>query len=130
MQFISNDLVFKFLKFIAVGFSGVIVDFSCTYLSKEKFGFNKYLANSLGFVFATVTNYFLNHYWTFEKQDAVKIVEFSNFFMIALIGLGLNNLIIYFVNDKGKINFYRAKLFAIVVVSIWNFFANYLYTFA
>lgn len=126
----TYTLLIKFLKFGLVGLSGVVVDFSFTYLSKEKIKLNKYLANSTGFTMATISNFFLNHYWTFEKRADARIVEFSQFFLIALIGLGLNNLIIYFLTDKGKLNFYKAKLFAIVVVSIWNFFANYLYTFA
>ncbi|MGV8880019.1 MAG: GtrA family protein [Sphingobacteriaceae bacterium] len=130
MDFIKPGLFFKFLKFIVVGFSGVIVDFSFTYLSKEKLKFNKYFANSIGFAIATSNNFFLNHYWTFEKMVPAKIIEFGNFFLIALFGLGLNNLIIYFLNDHRKINFYQAKLVAIIIVSIWNFFANYLYTFA
>jgi putative flippase GtrA len=130
MPFITQDLIFKFVKFILVGLSGVLVDFSFTYLSKEKLRFNKYVANSIGFTIATISNFFLNHYWTFEKNAPAQVVEFSQFFLIALVGLGLNNLIIYFLNDSGKVNFYKAKLFAIVLVSVWNFFANYLYTFA
>lgn len=130
MDIIKPGLFLKFLKFIIVGFSGVILDFSFTYLSKEKLKFNKYLANSIGFSMATISNFFLNHYWTFEKMVSAKIIEFGNFFVIALFGLGLNNLIIYFLNDQRKINFYQAKVVAIVIVSVWNFFANYLYTFA
>jgi putative flippase GtrA len=38
-----NEVLLKFIKFCAVGGSGVIVDFSLTYLCKEKFRLNKYL---------------------------------------------------------------------------------------
>ena len=45
-------LIWKFVKFCVVGFSGMVVDFGVTWLCKEKLHWNKYLSNSLGFVLA------------------------------------------------------------------------------
>lgn len=117
--------------FSVVGASGVIVDFSITWLFKEKVKIHKYLANSLGFVTATITNYLLNRYWTFYVQGTeARFHEFSKFFFIALIGLAINNSILYLFHEKLKWNFYLSKLMAIGIVSIWNFLFNYLYTFS
>ncbi len=122
---------FKFIKFGIVGLSGMALDFGITYLCKENIKLHKYLANSLGFVFATVSNYLLNRYWTFiASGHEARFTEFSKFFGIAVIGLVMNNGIIYFFNDRLKFNFYLSKLFAIIIVSVWNFLANYMYTFA
>ncbi|EJF10423.1 GtrA family protein [Pontibacter sp. BAB1700] len=41
----------------------------------------------------------------------------------------INNLIVYLLTEKVKLNFYISKFIAIVVVFIWNFLLNYLYTF-
>ncbi len=127
---ISKEFIFKFLKFGVVGFSGIAVDFGVTYFLKEQLNIHKYVANSTGFLLATISNYFLNKYWTFESNDPKIFQQFGEFFAIALIGLIFNNIIIYILNDKLKINFYLSKAFAIMAVSIWNFFANYIYTFA
>jgi len=127
---LSTELIFKFLRFGLVGFSGIFVDFGVTYILKEKFRLHKYVANSVGFLLATTSNYVLNRYWTFQSHDPKAFEQFGKFFAIALIGLIFNNLIIYILNDKLKINFYVSKLFAILAVSLWNFFANYIYTFA
>ncbi|SEN00222.1 Putative flippase GtrA (transmembrane translocase of bactoprenol-linked glucose) [bacterium A37T11] len=109
----------------------MLVDFGVTYVCKEKLGLHKYLANSLGFVLATISNYFLNRYWTFMANGhEARLMEFSKFFIIAVIGLAVNNAIVYVLNDRLKINFYLAKLGAVALVSIWNFLANYMYTFA
>ncbi len=127
---LTKEFIFKFIRFGIVGFSGIFVDFGTTWTLKEKFTIHKYVANSCGFLFATVTNYFFNRYWTFQSHDPKAFQQFGKFFTIALIGLLFNNVIIYILNDKLKINFYLAKVFAIIAVSIWNFFANYIYTFA
>jgi putative flippase GtrA len=126
---ITKELILKFIKFGIVGVSGILVDFSITYFFKEKVKLQKYVANSLGFIMATFSNYLLNRYWTFESHDPKAFEQFSKFFIIALVGLIFNNLIIYFLNDRLKINFYVSKICAIAVVSVWNFFANYIYTF-
>lgn len=126
----NAEFFLKFVKFGVVGFSGIFVDFGITYFCKEKLKIHKYISNSLGFATATVSNYLFNRYWTFQSHDNEQLTQFGKFFGIAMIGLVLNNLLIYFFNDKLKFNFYLSKVFAIAIVSIWNFFANYLYTFA
>ena len=126
---IDSALIWKFVKFCVVGFSGMVVDFGVTWLCKEKFKWNKYLSNSLGFVLAATNNYIWNRLWTFQSTSAEIPVEYSKFLIIAIIGLGINNLVIYLLHDKFKLNFYLAKLFAIGVVTLWNFIMNYLFTF-
>ena len=124
-----QSIFFKFLKFGVVGFSGLVLDFGITYAAKEKLRWNKYIANSLGFLVASVSNYYLNRIWTFHSADPEIGWQFSKFLLIAVIGLLLNNFIVYLLTDRGKFNFYIAKLGAIVIVFFWNFSVNYIYTF-
>lgn len=123
------EFFLKFIKYGVVGFTGVIVDFSVTWLLKEVFRANKYIANSIGFTVAATSNYYLNRIWTFASTSDNVAREYSLFLGISLIGLLLNNLLIYILNDKFKFNFYLSKLFAIGVVTVWNFIANYFITF-
>lgn len=125
----NNALLIKFLKFSIVGFSGIFVDFGITWLCKEKGKIQKYLANSLGFITATLTNFYLNRIWTFSNQDPSIVFQFGKFALISSIGLIFNNLILYVFNEYFKIEFYLAKLGAIGIVVFWNFFANYYFTF-
>lgn len=120
----------KFLKFGLVGGSGVIVDFFFTWLLKEKFKVQKYVANAIGFAIAASTNWFLNRIWTFESRNPEMLVEYTEFLVVSLIGLAINSLVLWILTDKLKFNFYISKLGAIAVTTVWNFFANYLYTFA
>lgn len=123
------SLIFKFIKFGVVGFSGMIVDFGVTWFCKEKLRWNKYISNSLGFIIAATNNYIWNRLWTFGSESEQVTREYGLFFLISLIGLGLNNLIIYILHDKFRLNFYLAKIFAIGCVTVWNFGMNYLFNF-
>jgi len=126
----SEAFLFKFLKFGAVGFSGLFVDYGITYLCKEILKIQKFVSNSIGFTVAASSNYILNRIWTFESTNPDIAIEYTEFIVISLIGLVINNLILWFMLKRFKWNFYLCKLFAIGVVTIWNFFANALFTFA
>ena len=126
---LSESFFFKFVKFGIVGFSGVFVDFGITYLTKEKLKVPKFIANAIGFSTAATTNYYLNRIWTFQSNNPEVMVEFGEFFAISMLGLGINTLILWTLVTKFKMNFYVAKIFAIAVVTIWNFFANAFITF-
>jgi putative flippase GtrA len=126
---IDEIFIWKFLKFCLVGFSGMIIDFGTTWLLKEKIKINKYLANSTGFILAASSNYLFNRFWTFHSVNPRVASEYVSFISISLVGLAINNLIIYMLNEKFRLNFYLSKLFAIGVVTVWNFFMNYLITF-
>jgi len=127
---IDRLLIWKFLKFCLVGFSGLIVDFGSTWILKEKFKINKYYANSAGFILAATSNYMLNRYWTFHSESTRIATEYISFITISVIGLGLNNLVVYLLTEKVKFNFYLSKLFAVGAVTLWNFTMNYLITFS
>ena len=129
-EFFSPELVQKFIKFGIVGFSGLFVDFGITYLTKEKLRIPKYVANAIGFISAATSNYFLNRVWTFESHNPEIMFEYSQFIVISLIGLVINTMILWLLVSRFKMNFYVAKVFAIVVVTIWNFFANLYVTFS
>jgi len=119
-------MIEQFLKFCIVGGSGVFVDFGITYLCKEWLRLNKYVANSLGFLCASTTNYILNRIWTFHNENPDITGQYLRFLGIAAVGLVINNLTIWLLHGRFRLNFYLAKLFAIGVVTFWNFFMNYL----
>lgn len=122
-------LIIKFIKFCIVGFSGLIIDFIITYISKEKLKIHKYISNSLGFVIAVCTNYYLNRIWTFDSDSTQIFEEYTSFFIISIVGLITNNIFLYLFHEKLEKQFYTSKFIAILLTSFWNFFANYFYTF-
>ena len=83
-----------------------------------------------GFACAVVINCLPNRSWTFLSNNPGIAAEFGKFALVALFGLTLNNGIIYLLNGQWGVPFYPAKLFATGVVMVWNFGANYLFTFS
>ncbi len=126
---IDSLFFLKFLKFCVVGFSGMLIDFGTTWLLKEKVKVNKYIANSTGFILAATSNYIWNRIWTFQSANDRIAVEYFSFILISVAGLGINNFVIYLLNDRFKMNFYLSKLLAIGVVTVWNFLMNFIITF-
>jgi len=124
------DLFFRIVKFGLTGLLGMTIDFGATWLCKEKIKINKYLSNAIGFTLAVTNNYLINRFWTFQSTNVHWATEFTKFLVVSLFGLGLNTGIIYFFHHrKNGVNFYVAKFFAIILVFIWNFLANALFTF-
>ena len=82
-DFLTTSFVLKFLKFAAVGFSGLLVDYTFTYIFKEFLKVQKYIANSIGFTIAASTNYILNRVWTFESDNPDIAIEYSQFLIIS-----------------------------------------------
>lgn len=125
----TTDSLWKFIKFGIVGFSGVFVDFGITWLCRELLGLNQYVANSTGFLTAVISNYIFNRIWTFKSTDPRIAAQFAKFLGISLVGLVLNNGIIYLLNEQFGMDFYLSKLIATAVVTVWNFGANKTFTF-
>ncbi len=123
-------LFLRFFKFGVVGVLGTCIDFSTTWLLKEKCHVKKFVANTIGFVVAASSNYILNRIWTWQSQSQQVVEEYIKFFGVSLVGLGLNTLILYLLNEKVRWSFWWSKVLATGVVMIWNFLANNFFTFA
>ena len=122
-------IIIKFIKFLAVGLSGMIIDFSITFICKEKLKLNKYIANSLGFSVAAISNFLLNRHYTFNSNNPDVLTEFYWFMGISIISLFIYNSIVWIGINKMNINFYISKVMGIFIITFWNFFAHLLITF-
>lgn len=119
----------RFIKFGLVGLTGISMDFSVTWLCKEKLRLNKYFSNSLGFCCSVFNNFLLNRYWTFENNAQPFAGQFAKFVLVSVIGLLINNILLYMLLKKAKNNFYFLKLVVIGLVFFWNYFINFIFTF-
>lgn len=126
---LTQGVLWKFLKFALIGSWGLIIDFSLTYLCKEKIKIQKYISNAIGFTSAASSNYVLNRIWTFHSSNPRVLYEYSSFLLVSIIGLSINSFVLWLLVSRYKKHFYLSKLFAIIVTTFWNFTANYLFTF-
>ena len=122
-------MITKFISFLIVGLSGLLLDFGFTFICKEKVLLNKYLSNSIGFLISTISNYFLNRHFTFQSNNPDIVTEFYWYIGISIIALIIYNGIVWLGINKWKTNFYIAKLIGRVVFTFWNFFSHFFITF-
>lgn len=124
-----------FIKYCIVGGTAAVVDFGVIFILIELvFGVEYYLVSAtISFVLSASTNYVLNRVWTFRSKGK-KRKQIPIFFVIATIGLFVNNFIMFVGMEKMflkniKYGYLLAKVFATGLVLIWNFLGNKYITF-
>jgi putative flippase GtrA len=125
-----NAVLIKLSKFMLVGMGGTILDFSVTFLLKEKLHINKYIANSAGFLVAATSNYIFNRIWAFESHSSNILGQYLIFISVSLVGLGILNGSVWFMHERWNWNFYFSKTIALFMVLAWTFLAHYFITFS
>ncbi len=123
------DLFTRFVKFCLVGATCAGIDFGVTIWGKEKLKFKNLTANSMGFSASAISNFFLNKHFTFVNQNPNITEQFIKFLGVALVGLAINNSLVYLFSERRNKNFYLSKIMATAIVMFWNFFINYFFTF-
>ncbi len=121
--------LWKIVRFGIAGAIGMVIDFGTTWVCRKKLKWNKYLANTTGFTLAAINNYIINRFWTFASSNPNWQAEFSKFLLFSLAGLALNNLLVFLLHGRLKMNFYVSKLIATICVFAWNFSTNYFFNF-
>ena len=84
------------------------------------------LAASLGFVVGAMTSYVLATRWVFRRRRLVDHapIELSAFVAIGLVGLGINDLVIFLAVDKWSLSLIAGKLIAAGVTFFFNYAAR------
>lgn len=117
-----EKLLIQIFKFGIVGVVATIIDFIFLYLFKEVCNFNVVVANTLSFVISVLYNYWASLTFVFEvNEDKSKSRNFVIFIICSVIGLGINDLIVWLVTDMLNIYYMVSKIIATVVVMVFNF---------
>lgn len=120
----------RFLRFCAVGFSGVFVDMAVFYLLRVRLGLEIVPSTMLSAEVAVVNNFLWNDLWTFgdisrqQRGKRQRLKRFFKFNLICLAGIILQALLVSLLHDAFNVNEFVAKLLAIAIVTFWNFWIN------
>jgi dolichol-phosphate mannosyltransferase len=125
-----NFPIGRFLRFGAVGFSGVFVDLTIFHLMRTVINLGLTRSTILSAEVAILNNFLWNDLWTFgdiSRKQIGKRQRFKRFWkfnMVCLAGIIIQTLVINFLYNNLGMNQYLAKLIAIAVATIWNFWVN------
>ena len=120
-----NIIILQLFRYFFVGGVAFIFDLGLLYLLTEYFNVNYLLSASIGFLFGLIVNYILSIKWVFnERAFENKSLEFFIFTLIGLIGLGINQFLIWLLTDVFLLYFMVSKIITASIVYFWNFFAR------
>jgi putative flippase GtrA len=126
----KTDEIRHFIKFCVVGLVNTVVHFSVYVVFFDIYNYYYLQANALAWFIAVFVSFFLNKYWTFQNFARRAIYhQYIKFFIISGAGLALNTGLLFIFVDTYKINDKLSLIFAIGIVTFWNFFLNKLWTF-
>lgn len=123
-----ENLLIQIFKFGIVGVIATIIDFASIYVLREFLHIHVIVANTLSFCIATIYNYIASITWVFNvgsEKDPKK--NFILFIVFSIIGLLLNDFIMWFSIDKFNIYYLLGKIIATCFVMIFNFITRKLF---
>ncbi|MBR1422728.1 MAG: GtrA family protein [Ruminococcus sp.] len=132
-----NSTAAQFIRYVFVGGGAAFVQLGLLVLLKEGFEIDANIANAVGFVGGLVFNYIISTLWVFDNSTVMdKAVEFISFALIGLVGLGINQGMIWLF-DKALSDialfgglipadkyYLIGQIVATGIAFFWNFFAR------
>ena len=121
----SDKTSVQLFKYGFVGGIAYCVDFGSLIFLTEVVKIHYLISAAIAFILGLLTNYAISILWVFPKRTlANKRVEFLIFSIIGLVGLGLNEVIIWVFTEFIHYHYLISKILSTVVVFFWNFIAR------
>lgn len=107
-----------------VGGTAFLIEFGVYWLCTHLFGINYLISNIIAFTISVIYNYILSILWVFDTKKQNKLLEMAIFIILSIVGLGLNELILWISVDFIHINYMIAKVGATAIVMVYNFISR------
>ncbi len=118
----TKKLFVQIFKFAIVGVTATVIDFAFLYVFKEFFHLPVILSNTLSFCISVIYNYIASVKWVFDvNSEKNKKSQFVEFILFSIVGLLLNDLIMWICIDKFSVYYLLSKIIATVIVMVFNF---------
>jgi putative flippase GtrA len=137
-NFLERNGLLQFARFACVGLLCAVIEIGIYTLLGKYVGINIYIGNPIAYSVAVFLNYVLSRAYVFETGRHSQRVEFLAFYGVALVGLGINQSVLYLSMQYLRVpailvSFIDlalfAKIIAIVVTVLWNFTMKKLFVF-
>lgn len=125
MDLRDKTFLIQLFRYGIVGGISFVVDWGTLMLLTEVAGVHYMASAAIAFVLGLTCNYLLSTRWVFgESKIGSKWAEFAAFAVIGIVGLILNELIIYVCTDMAGWHYLVGKILSTVLVFFWNFLAR------
>jgi len=121
----SHSLI-QFIRYgIVVAVAGPI-DLGGYIVLKASFHIYYVLAATISFTASLVVNYLLSVAWVWTNHTGrQRHVDATIFILIGIVGLGITDLVVYWLTSYAHLNYIVSKLVAFIVVFFWSFGARH-----
>lgn len=116
-----KKLIAQIIKFGLVGFLCFFIDYGIMVFLTEVAGVHYLLSSGISFTVSVIVNYILSLTYVFETEKGNRVKEFAIFVVLSVIGLGINQLLMWFCVDILGIFYMISKIGATAVVMVYNF---------
>lgn len=118
----------QIIKFGFVGGSAFLIDYGVLFVLTEFFGIYYLVSSTISFALSVIYNYILSVKWVFDvKGSRSKGQEFIVFLVLSIIGLGINQIVMWITVEKLHIYYMISKIGATAIVMVYNFVTRKLF---
>jgi putative flippase GtrA len=124
IPFLKRKSTITFIKFVFFAGTATIVDMSILFSLTEFLGLHYLVSGLLSYFAGMLTNYSLNKVNTFNNHSKKIVQQFGLFAIVALVGLGLNQIFLWVFTDVLGFWYLFSKVFTVFIVMFWSFFGH------
>lgn len=117
-----DRLIQQILKFGVVGALAFLIDFGLMIALTELLGMDPVLSAAISFVVSLIFNYLASMRFVFShREDMSQSQEFVIFVALSVVGLLINELVMWAGSKQLGLDYRLVKVFATGIVMVWNF---------
>ena len=115
-------LIKQLFRFGIVGGTAFLIDYAVLFACTEFLGIHYFISSIISFSISTVFNYIASILWVFDvDQSKSQSKNFVIFIVLSIVGLGINQLIMWLGVEYLHIYYMIVKIGATAIVMIFNF---------
>lgn len=123
-----KHLFTQLVKFGIVGVLATLLEWAIFYVCTNIIGIHYGISTAIGFSISTIFNYWASVKFVFDvNEEKDSRVNFIIFIVFSIIGLGLNELILWICIEKFALYNMIGKVIATGVVMVFNFITRKLF---
>ena len=123
-----NTLFKQLWRFLIVGGTAFFIDYTILFCCTEFGNINYLISSMISFSVSVIYNYILSTRWVFDTVHRNNpSIDLLIFVILSLIGLSINQGIMYIGVTKFHLHYLLTKLFSTSLVMVYNFITRKLF---
>lgn len=116
-----KKLINQIAKFGVVGIIATLIDYILLFILTDVFKIYYMTSSIISFSVSLIFNYIASIKWVFNVEHKQTYKDGLLFLIFSLIGLWINQEVMYLTVEKLGVYYMISKIFATGIVMVWNF---------